>query len=329
MKQLNLIVFFTLLFFTSCEKEKAILDGAGNLYELKVSYESSMGNVTIEPLLDKYPSGTEVKVFAQAVEGKVFNGWLFNSDSISQEEISFTIETDIDLEAFFSDFEGPEEPEWPEGADSNEDPNNDTEVVFELDIKWVPGNTWEVKAILEDKNKFFDNEISNAVIKVDGLTLVEDDFYKGTYQGAIENLPYGQQFSITLQYSNDPELTYNVTLPGAFTEIPSLTGNKINDIINMEWESVECSGYYFYKKVENNYGSTATINVKNGSPMVETSYSISVSDIYNGNVFMSPAPCYFTLWVCPVNRYENLDGVASGSYIDVIGRKTNSLTNKS
>jgi hypothetical protein len=318
MKQLKLILFLAIAIFASCEKEKIEVNEPEKTYKLKVDYESSKGNVTIEPMMEKYPGGTNVKITAQAAEGKVFKYWKYNEDTIFEEEINITMESNISLEAVFVDSEVPSGSEEPDSDD-------DSKADFNLEIKWVSDNIWEAEADLLD---FRDKEISNAVIKVDGISLEEDDFYKGTYKGVVQNLAFGQQFNITLQFNNGPELTFHATTPVSFTKIPSLTGSNDNGTINMEWESVECSGYYFYKKLENNNGATATVNVRKGSPITETSYSTSVDDIYNDNVSMSPAPSYFTLWICPVNSYENLSGALNNSYIEVIGKKTNSLTNK-
>lgn len=101
MKIYAILLFLSFcILLNSCSKDDSD-SKSGKSYKLTVSYSSELGNVSIDPLMDSYPSGTIVKVIATPKEGNAFEGWEINSASSVQKEMAITIDGDILLKANF------------------------------------------------------------------------------------------------------------------------------------------------------------------------------------------------------------------------------------
>jgi hypothetical protein len=63
--------------------------------------------------------------------------------------------------------------------------------------------------------------------------------------------------------------------------------------------------------------------------MTETTLAITENEIYSYGVdFQMSGPVTYSLWICPVNRLESLEGLAEGSSITLTGRRGTRLIKK-
>jgi hypothetical protein len=382
----SVLLIILLFLVANCSKDVLTPENEANSYQLKINYLSEMGNVVVDPLLDRYLEGTVVKISASPNQGVAFKNWDIDSKSYIQKEMTVVMNADIEINANFVSSKNenytiktscescqgavscsPVMESYPmgttvqisaiakqgytfshwEGMSSNsanirvditqnldlkaifkvETTQNNQNPLFTLEIKYNKDNVWTVKADLSKQGD--NNGITDAVIKVNNQQLDADDFFLGEYSKTIDALNPGQNVTISLEHSSIGLKTYELKVPDDFTQNPSLTGSINNGEVTISWENVNCSEYMLYKKLENNSGTSATVNVYEGSSLTATSYSASVSDIMSSYVNISPAPVYFSLWVCPANTLKITDGLHSGSYIRIIGKNSNSATNKS
>lgn len=381
----NVLFLVMLAIFVGCSKDDDSTPKED--YKLTITYTTELGHVEIDPLLERYPKGTVVKVKAIPNEEAAFKNWEMNSTTTNQKEIAFSIDSDTELAANFIEIEQknfslatsceasqgaitvtPQKDSYPmgtsvklsaiakdgykfshwEGIESTDATiqidmtanfsikaifvNNNgavvasSDVLFTMNIRWDKDEQWKIESELSDEKT--SKEISGAVIKVNNNQLAEDDFFKGSYAGTIEDLTPGQKVIVTVQYNQENLKTFEVIVPPVFTVKSALTGNLKDGIVTLNWENLNCSGYVLRKSIENTMGTKAEMTVSDGSLLNTTTYSEKASNILSSNVSISPAPQYFTLWVCPANKLSNLQGFYAKSYIQVTGKKSNSVTNK-
>jgi hypothetical protein len=303
MKPGILLIMLAALF--SCSK-----DNDENKFSLNTSYEITQGTITVDPSLDSYPLGTNVAISAVAKAGYKFSHW----EGITSTEANIHIEMDRDynIRAVFEKEAGTI--------------NTSKNVLMTFDISSNTDETWATLAELYDNNTL--DKITGAVIKIGNKTLVEDDFFKGKYTGTTETLTAGEKISISVQYGKEPVKSFEIKVPPTFTSKTALTGAIENGVATISWEKLDCVEYVIYRRLEATNGSEITLTLNSDSPVTGTTYSISVNDIFKSNVQLTPAPKYFTLWVCPANTLRSLNGFSSNSYIQITGKKSNGLTTR-
>jgi hypothetical protein len=289
------------------------IESSTEKYTLKASCESSQGSISISPKMDSYPMGTKVQISAVAAEGFKFSKW--EGISSTDANINIDVTQNLDIKAVF--------------VKDNNPTQVTSDVLLELEIKYNKNNIWTAKAELTGNSKTLSNGIKGAIIKVNSQQLSADDFFIGEYSDTLNKaLNPGEEVTITLEFNNFASTTYKVTTPQAFTKDPSLTGSVNKGTITINWESLSCSEYILNRRTENNSGSSADITISNGTPLTTTSYSSPVNDLLSSNIQMFPAPAYYTLWVCPANTISNLKGLNTKSYIKIIGKNSNGISNK-
>lgn len=306
--KLNTFILALLVVAAGCSKDDD--NPSKEEFRLSVNYDAELGNVIIEPLLEYYPMGTIVYITAQPAEGCIFSHW--EGITSTAANISIKISRDLDLSAVFKP--------------DNDTPTTAADIYIYVDIQWNQNDVWTAKAQIV--NRKTQKEISGAIIQVNNKVLTEDDFFVGEYSDTIDMLNPGDEVIVTVTYKQEATKTYKISAPPDFINIPALTGSICNGLVTVNWESLNCSEYVLYKKIENSSGSSATFTIDDGTPLTATSYSATVDDILNTNIMLSPAPIYFTLWVCPANSVRNLQGLYDGSYIRIAGKKSNSAGNK-
>ncbi len=306
--KLNTFILTLLVVVAGCSKDED--NTSKEAYRLSVNYDAELGNVIIEPILEHYPIGTTVQITAQPAEGYTFSHW--EGITSSDANISIDMTSDIDIRAVFKT--------------DNSTPATASDVYLSVDIQWNQHDVWTAKAQLT--NRKTQQGISGAVIQINNKVLTEDDFFIGEYSDTIDMLNPGDEVTVTVKYNHEGTKTYKISAPPDFSNIPALNGSICNGLVTINWESLNCSEYVLYKKIENASGSSATFTVDDGTPLTNTTYSATVDDILNANAILSPAPKYFTLWVCPANSIRNLQGFYDGSYIRITGKKSNNVGNK-
>jgi hypothetical protein len=375
-----------LLILMSCGKDDD--SNPKDACKLTITYTASLGHVDVEPLMERYPKGTLVKVKAIPNNGVAFKDWKMNSSTINQKEMVFSIDDDTEITANFIESEqknfsltthcqsthgsitvSPMMNSYPMGTTiqisavakenykfshwegilstyatiqidmtSNFDltaifvnmdgteANTSDLALFSMNIRWDKDETWRIESELTYEKTA--KEISGATIKVNNNVLTEDDFFKGSYEGTIELSTPQQTFTVSIQYNQLPLQSFEIDVPPVFSTNSALSGNMKDGVVTLNWEQLNCSGYVLHKRIENSTGNKVEMTMNEGSLLNTHSYSTTVSDILSGNVTLSPSPQYFTLWVSPANTLQNLQGFHSQSYIRMIGKKTNGVSNK-
>lgn len=286
------------------------IDKEQESFTLLTSCDINQGKITVDPVMDLYPMGTEVKISVTANKDFEFSHW----DGISSKDavINIDMTQDFDIRAVFMNNDGT--------------PAYASDVFFELDIIWNDDNTWTANAEISNKKTY--KGINGAIIKVNNKVLIEHDFFEEKYSGAIAALTPDQEVTVSVQYNQEASKTFKLKVPPVFTNNPALTGYIKNGVATINWEKVNCSEYVLYKLLENTTGSNISGTESDGVPLVSTTYSSPVSDILNSVVQLSPTAEYFTFWVSPANTLSNLQGFYAKSYIKIIGEKSNSISNK-
>lgn len=306
--KLNAFILALLVVAAGCSKDED--NTSKEECRLSVNYDAELGNVIIEPLLEHYHMGTIVQITAQPDDGCIFSHW--EGITSTAANISIKMTHDFDIRAVFKT--------------DNSTTTTASDIYLSVDIQWNQNDIWTAKA--QATNRKTQKGISGAVIQINNMVLTEDDFFIGEYSDTIDMLNPGDQVTVTVTCNQEATKTYNISAPPAFSNTPALNGSICNGLVTINWESLICSEYVLYRKIENASGSSATFTIDDGSSLTTTTYSATVDDILNANVVLSPAPIYFTLWVCPANSTRNLQGFYDGSYIRITGKKSNSAGNK-
>lgn len=99
--------FFSILILVvlvlSCDKKDDAPQPDVEEYNVSVTFDNSQGNVIIEPNKKTYTPGEVVTLKIAPNEGYMFSNWegQVAGEDINKDEISFTIESDIDVKAIF------------------------------------------------------------------------------------------------------------------------------------------------------------------------------------------------------------------------------------
>lgn len=280
------------------------IDKEQESFTLLTSCDINQGTITVDPVMDLYPMGTEVTISATANKDFKFSHW----DGISSNDavINIDMTQDFDLRAVFVNNDGT--------------PSLSSDVFFELDIMWNDDKTWTANAEISDNKS--GKGIEGAIIKVNNIELIEDDFFEKEYSGAIDALTPDQEVTVSVQYNQEATKTFKLKAPPIFTENPSLTGYSKDGKVTFNWEEVNCSEYVLHKKHNNGEGALTWGPWYDASstPIVKTTFSVPVS--YLGE--SSGITQFFNFWVSPANTLSNLQGFHADSYIRIIGEKSNS-----
>ncbi len=100
-KQLALfIAFIALIQFYGCTEEE--VEKEEKLYQMELKYDTSSGDVAVEPALEQYPENTMVRLSASPKDGYDFLGWKSDNVIISEnQEISIKMSDNIGVVAYF------------------------------------------------------------------------------------------------------------------------------------------------------------------------------------------------------------------------------------
>lgn len=199
---------------------------------------------------------------------------------------------------------------------------------FQMKVFYQKSNSWSAQAELKKDGRFMSPGIRGAKIYIDSVLLLEKTSFDGVYTGTVDSFSSGQTVTIRLIITDTDTHSFTANFPEFFTRYPSLTASKGNDSTKFVWESVECDEYLYYKRLENDFGTRVEIMVDDGLIHKDTIYTTTVTDLFDEYVSISPAPQYFTFWVCPSNRTGNLAGFSGDSYLRLSGKPSNGITNK-
>lgn len=308
----SLAVF--LLLTVSCSKDSSDDTDPNSLnqYEVELNFDATKGEIVANPDQDKYQHGSKVTIKAIAKEGFAFDHWEGINEPNNPVEI--ILKEDINITAVFTD-------------------TNNAETKSNLQVQLTGAYSkddqlWDFNADVIDISKnLFDQGIGNAEISISGTKMICTDTEDGIYKTENLSLNPGDVIDFSIKHSIVGELKYSLTIPPVFTADTNISGFIKNDTVNMQWQKLTCNEYRLYKLLEGE-GTTATINVQTGEPIVNNSYAISSESIFNDYVYLYPEPQFFTLWVCPTNSISNPEGLAKFSYIELIGKKSSGITNK-
>ena len=277
-------------------------------YTVEVDWNANGGEVNVSPESGPYKQGTILTLEAVPNNGWRFKGWEGLTFSANPQQL--IVDRDMEIEALFERI--------PVGSAS--DLEMEVVGVFQLDDGF-----WDFEISLTDASEKVEN-IDDAEIKVAGFKASKDDFFDGLYKVEGLNLSPGTEIAVVLKHSWVGERTYTLKIPPVFSENDNLQYSLNEGVLHLDWEELDCDAYKFYRKIDSSSGSV----VVDAWPLLtDSQLSVTEHEIYNSNVSLSMVPpVYFSVWICPVNLLDSLEGLDSDSRIILVGRRGTRLSNK-
>lgn len=277
-------------------------------FTVEVDWTEAGGVVNVTPETGPYRQGTVLTLEAVPASGWLFKGW--GGLTSTANPVQVVVDENLQIAALFEKIP----------VVSASDLKMVVEGVLQLD-----DGLWDFEIRLSDASGEVEN-IDDAVLTVAGFNATKDDFFDGLYVVEGLNLLPGAEVAVVLKYAWIGALSYKLNIPPMFSENNNLQYASNEGVLQLDWEDLDCDGYKFYRRFESSSGS---VEADAWPLLTDSELSVTENEIYTSYVSVSLVPpVYFTVWLCPVNLLEPLEGLAPESRFMLIGRRGTRLSNK-
>lgn len=275
---------------------------------VEVDWTAGGGVVNVSPETAPYRQGTVLTLEAVPALGWLFKGW--EGLSSTANPVQVVVEEDLQIAALFEKIP----------VVSASDLKMEVAGVLQLD-----DGLWDFEIRLSDASGEVEN-IDDAVLTVAGFKATNDDFFNGLYGVEGLNLLPGAEVAVVLKHAWIGELSYKLNIPPMFSENNNLQYSFNEGVLQLDWEDLDCDGYKFYRLFESSSGS---VEADAWPLLTESELSVTENEIFTSYISIALVPpVYYTLWLCPVNLLDDLEGLAPDSRFMLIGRRGTRLSNK-
>lgn len=276
-------------------------------YTVDLDWTEGGERVTISPATGPYIEGSIITLEAVAMEGYRFIGW--QGVSGQGNPVQLIVDSDLSIKALFEKIPV----------------LNASDLRMKVDGHLNLANGfWDFEVRLTDVSGQIE-DVDDAEVIVAGFKLTKDDFFEGLYEVGGLNLLAGEEITVVLKHQLTGERSYKITIPPTFSE-DNLDYAFADGVLQLDWEALDCDGYKFMRHFESNSGS---ITADSWPLLTASTLSVTENEIFTSYVsFQLTPPVYYTVWLCPVNKREPLDGLAADSHITLVGRRGTRLSNK-
>lgn len=277
-------------------------------FTVEVDWNAAGGVVNVSPETGPYRQGTVLTLEAVPASGWLFKGW--EGLSPTANPVQVVVEDNLQIAALFEKIP----------VVSASDLKMVVEGVLQLD-----DGLWDFEIRLSDASGEVEN-IDDAVLTVAGFKATNDDFFNGLYGVEGLNLLPGAEVAVVLKHAWIGELSYKLNIPPMFSENNNLQYSFNEGVLQLDWEDLDCDGYKFYRFFESSSGS---VEADAWPLLTESELSVTENEIFTSYISIALVPpVYYTLWLCPVNLLDDLEGLAPDSRFMLIGRRGTRLSNK-
>lgn len=265
-------------------------------FQVEVKCGSGGKRVEIDPAVGPYMAGSVITLEAVAKAGYRFSGW--EGLLAKGNPVQLIVEDNLDVVALFEKV-------------------NPSEVVdLQMTLKGVynySSGFWDFE--VKGASLLDDNDIEDAVVSVCGLKIEKSNRF------IIQDLELspGEEIEIVVQHESIGEKSYSLLVPPLFNEEDNLTFTYKDELLTLDWEDLDCDGYRLIRQVNS---GKSFVSADFYSFLTESVIAVTKNEICTyGYAFETSDPMTYTLWICPVNRLESLEGLAEGSGITLVGRR--------